>query len=37
VESFRSSVPISCGLRGIFANLSDIRRVGNDARKINDF
>jgi hypothetical protein len=27
VESFRSSVPISCGLRGIFANLSDIRRV----------
>jgi flavin reductase (DIM6/NTAB) family NADH-FMN oxidoreductase RutF len=27
VESFRSSVPISCGLRGIFANLADIRRV----------
>jgi hypothetical protein len=37
VESYRSSVPISGGLRGIFANLSDIRRVGNDARKINDF
>ena len=37
VESFRSSVPISCGLRGIFASLSDIRRVANFAPKINDF
>jgi hypothetical protein len=34
VESFRSSVPISCGLRGIFANLSDIRRVAKNWLKI---
>ena len=35
VETFRSSVPISCGLRGIFANLSDIRRVAdNDPGKL---
>ena len=33
MESFRSSVPISCGLRVIFANLSDIRRVANIAPK----
>ena len=36
VETFRSSVPISCGLRVIFANLSDIRRVAeNDPRSMN--
>jgi hypothetical protein len=36
VETFRSSVPISCGLRGIFANLSDIRRVVNvDTKSLN--
>jgi hypothetical protein len=35
VETFRSSVPISCGLRVIFANLSDIRRVaGIDPKKL---
>jgi hypothetical protein len=37
VETFRSSVPISCGLRGIFANLSDIRRVVNVDPKIPEF
>ena len=37
VESFRSSVPISCGLRVIFANLSDIRRVANSPRQIKEF
>lgn len=37
VESFRSSVPISCGLRGIFANLSDIRRVVDNGPKILEF
>ena len=37
VETFRSSVPISCGLRGIFANLSDVRRVADYDLKNNEF